>query len=74
MKTMPVQLVVVELDNGRRGVFFGTPIVADTEGESEFQVEEVYFSNVNELPEGVGLAELSRIALAQFERQRKPWH
>lgn len=74
MPSIPMQLIVVELENGRRGVFFGAPLVGDHESEAECQVEGVHFSNVSELPENLGLAELSRIALAQFERGRRPWH
>ena len=74
METIPLQVVVVELENGRKGVFFGRPLVSDQDGEAECQVEEVYFSNVNAFPDNLGLAQLSQLALAQFEQQRKPPH
>ncbi len=74
MKTIPLQLVILELENGRRGVFFGTPLVADDETESECQVENVWFSNINQLPDNIDLSMLRHIALEQFLSQNKPKH
>ncbi len=74
MASVPLQMVIVELENGRRGVFFGRPLVSDSETESDCQVEDVYFSNVNQIPEGMGLSEISRIAMAQFESQKGTTH
>lgn len=74
MKTIPMQLVVVQLENGRRGVFFGTPIVGDEEAELDCQVEQVYFSNINRLPDGMSLDELAQLAMAQFEHGSRPMH
>lgn len=74
MKDIPMQLVVVQLENGRRGVFFGAPIVADDDSELDCQVEQVFFSNVNRLPDGMSLDELSQLAMAQFEQGGRPMH
>lgn len=74
MASVALQMVVVELENGRRGVFFGRPLVADSDSEAQCQVEDVYFSNINQIPEGMDLAELSTLAMAQFEKQKGSTH
>lgn len=74
MKTVSLQLVVLELENGRRGVFFGTPLVGDDETENDCQVENIWFSNISELPGDADLRQLAHLAVEQFTAQMKPWH
>lgn len=66
MHTIPMQVLVVELENGRRGVFFGVPLLEDS-SEPEAQIESVWFSSVNELPNTANFEQISRLAMEYFQ-------
>lgn len=66
MQTIPMQVLIVELDNGRRGVFFGVPLVDDS-SSSDAQIESVWFSSVNELPNTANFEQISRLAEEYFQ-------
>ncbi len=61
MKTVPLQLVTVNLENGKRGVFVGVPLVEDLKQPSESQVEDIWFSNVQEVPDEITLIQLLKL-------------
>lgn len=45
-----LQLVMVELTNGQRGVFIGSPAVADAPSLNNSKIVNIWFSNVQFLP------------------------
>lgn len=58
MKTLELQLITVGLDDGSQGVFVGMPLVSEEESESCGQVENIWFSNVKEVPDSLTMEEL----------------
>ena len=70
MKKLPLQMVLVRLENGRQGVFVGSPILLDAEfTEDDCQVDQVLFSNVNELSREATVEEIISYAKLQLERR-----
>jgi len=70
MKTMPLQLVIIDLENGQRGVFVGRPLITDDSVEEECQVENVWFTDIHEMPDSATLEQLTRMALEQMSKGR----
>ena len=68
MKPIPLQLVTVCLDNGQQGVFIGVPLVGDQNGAQDGQIEDIWFSDIQEIPGQTNLAELLRLIQAQLCR------
>lgn len=58
MKDMALQLVTVELENGKQGVFIGGPLITDDDTNQDCQVESVCFSNIQDVPSNITLQEL----------------
>ena len=69
MKMLPLQLVVIDLENGRRGAFIGRPRVPDSFSDDDCQVENVWFTSIQEIPEGVSLTSLTDMAMEQVTDQ-----
>ena len=68
MKPIPLQLVTVCLDNGQQGVFVGVPLVGEENGAQDGQIEDIWFSDIQEIPGQTNLAELLRLIQAQLCR------
>jgi hypothetical protein len=68
MKTIPLQLVTVCLDNGQQGVFVGVPLVAGQRDQDGGQIEDIWFSDVREIPGHIQLTELLSLIQAQLCR------
>ena len=58
MKTVSLQLVTVELENGHRGVFIGAPLVDEECNDTDCQVQEVWFSDVQDVPDQISMTRL----------------
>ncbi len=69
MRTLPLQMIIVELENGRRGVFIGKPLVPDDDTDDDCQVERVWFTDIHQIPEVATVDQLTAIALEQLEPQ-----
>ena len=70
MKMLPLQLVIIDLENGQRGVFVGRPLISDESVEEECQVQNVWFTDIHEMPDSATLEQLTRMALEQMSRGR----
>ncbi len=70
MKMLPLQLVIIDLENGQRGVFIGRPLVVDDSAGEGCQVENVWFTNVQEMPDTATLEQLANMALEQMSAGR----
>jgi hypothetical protein len=70
MKLLPLQLVIIDLENGQRGVFVGRPLVTDDVNEEECQVQNVWFTDIHEMPDTATLEQLTRMALEQLSANR----
>jgi hypothetical protein len=68
MKPIPLQLVTVNLENGQQGVFVGVPLVVDQTVNEDGQVEDIWFSNIQEVPAHMKLVDLIRLIQAQLCR------
>ncbi|MEK7712266.1 MAG: hypothetical protein AAB312_04330 [Pseudomonadota bacterium] len=70
MKMMPLQLVIIDLENGQRGVFIGRPLITDDSVDNESQVENVWFTDIHEMPDSATLEQLTRMAMEQMSKGR----
>jgi hypothetical protein len=61
MKTLELQLVTVGLDDGKQGIFVGLPLVTEQTAEENGQVENIWFSNVKEVPGNLTMQELMHL-------------
>jgi hypothetical protein len=68
MKPISLQLVTVSLDNGQQGVFVGVPLVTQQTSEQDEQIDDIWFSDVQQVPAQTSLAELLRLIQAQLCR------
>jgi hypothetical protein len=66
MKTLALQLVTVGLEDGQQGVFVGWPLVAENSIESSSQVENIWFSNIQQVPQNLTLAQLMELVRKQL--------
>lgn len=70
MKSIPLQLVTVCLDDGQQGVFVGVPLVSGQIPEDAGQVEDIWFSDIQNVPGDIALDELMQLIQAQLCRCR----
>jgi len=70
MKLLPLQLVIIDLENGRRGVFIGRPLITDEADEDDCQVQNVWFTDIHEMPDTATLEQLTRMAIEQITANR----
>ena len=68
MKPIPLQLVTLSLENGQHGVFVGVPLIDEQSTEEDSHVEDIWFSNIQEVPAHTPLAELIRLIQSQLCR------
>ena len=68
MKPIPLQLVTVCLENGQQGVFVGVPLVAEQAPDENGQIEDIWFSDIQEVPAQMEQEELIRLLQAQLCR------
>ena len=66
MKTLALQLVTVGLENGQQGVFVGWPLVAENSQENSGQVENIWFSNIQQVPQTLTLEQLMELVRKQL--------
>ena len=68
MKPIALQLVTICLDNGQQGVFVGVPLVNAEHADRDGQIEDIWFSDIQEVPAQTGLADLLKLIQAQLCR------
>ena len=61
-------MILVTMEDGRRGVFVGSPMV-EMGVEGECRIDSVEFSYVNEIPDEATVAEVISLADLQAELQ-----
>jgi hypothetical protein len=66
MKTLALQLITVELDNGTQGIFVGWPLVAEDTAIECAQVENIWFSDIQEVPNHLTLEQLMELLRKQL--------
>ena len=65
-KHVPLQLVMVNLTNGQRGLFVGLPLVSHEEAEQDTQIDHIMLSDIQQLPEDMTLAQLMKMVQEQI--------
>jgi len=68
MKPIPLQLVTVCLENGQQGVFVGVPLVGEQVPDEAGQINDVWFSDIQDVPAEMELADLIRLIQSQLCR------
>jgi hypothetical protein len=66
VKPISLQLVTVGLENGQQGVFVGVPLVTEQVPHEDSQVEDIWFSNIQEVPAHMKLVDLIRLIQSQL--------
>jgi len=74
MKSVPLQLITVKLDNGDHGVFIGSPLMSDKNDLSQHQISEIWFSDIRDLPDEMQLDELMSVVQAQICHRKENLH
>jgi hypothetical protein len=72
MKPISLQLVTVCLENGDQGVFVGVPLVGEHVHQEDGQIEDIWFSDIQEVPAQMQLTDLIRLIQAQLCRCQTP--
>ena len=65
MKTLELQLITVELDNGGQGIFVGWPLVRENTAIEDGQVENIWFSDILKIPGHLTLEQLMELLREQ---------
>jgi hypothetical protein len=68
MKTLALQLITVGLDNGSQGIFVGWPLVTEDTGLADGQVENIWFSDIQDVPNHLTLEQLMELLRKQLCR------
>jgi len=66
MSTLALQIVTVELENGDQGMFVGWPLIPEKNPENCSQVENIWFSNIQEVPDNLTLKQLMELVRKQL--------
>jgi len=66
MKTLELQLVTVGLEDGKQGVFVGWPLVQERAPKHSGQVESIWFSNLQQVPDNLTLEQLMELVRKQL--------
>ena len=74
MKPIPLQLVTVCLENGQQGVFVGVPLVEEQLPEELGQIEDIWFSDVQDVPASMDLQELITCCSLSFAAANKTFN
>ena len=65
MKTLALQLITVGLEDGKQGVFVGWPLLSEDTAAENGQVENIWFSNVQQVPDSMTLVQLMELVRRQ---------
>ena len=68
---LALQMVTVELENGEQGVFIGGPLIANDYTDDECQVDSIWFSDIQEVPQNITLSELLTLVKSHLCQQSK---
>jgi len=66
-KTVPLQLVTLDMDNGKQGIFVGVPLVTN-ESTPDTTIENIWFSDIQNVPDDLTVEQLIKLVSAQLCR------
>lgn len=64
-KHVPLQMLMVNLSDGRRGLFIGVPLIEQHEAQQDTEVQDIWFSDVRELSNQLTLEQLLEMVQEQ---------
>jgi hypothetical protein len=68
-KTVPLQLITLDMDNGQQGVFVGVPLMTD-KTDTNTIIENIWFSDVQDIPDNLTVDQLIKLVGAQMCRNQ----
>ena len=68
MKRVPLQLVTLSLENGKEGQFIGIPLISEDSSDVNCQVQNIWFSDIQEVPDNITVEKLIRLIADQVCR------
>ena len=66
-KTVPLQLITLDMNNGQKGIFVGIPLITE-QSNSDSMIENIWFSDVQEVPDNLTVDQLIKLVGAQLSR------
>jgi len=72
--TVELQLITVELGDGQRGVFVGTPLVVTESVHTRDEINGIWFSNIQNIPKDITVAQLTSEVNQQIKNCIKSVH
>ena len=66
MKTLELQLITVGLDDGQQGIFVGLPLLTKQMAETAGTVENIWFSDIKQIPDSLTMDELMEVVRKQM--------
>ncbi|VAW91160.1 hypothetical protein MNBD_GAMMA22-2652 [hydrothermal vent metagenome] len=72
--TVELQLITVELGNGQRGIFVGTPLVITECAHSRDEINGIWFSNIQNIPKNITVEQLTSEVNEQIKNSIKTVH
>ena len=66
MKTLELQLITVGLDDGQQGIFVGLPLLTKQMAETDCTVENIWFSDIKQIPDSLTMDELMEVVRKQM--------
>lgn len=66
-KTVPLQLITLDMDNGQKGIFVGMPLMTD-KSDDDTMIENIWFSDVQDVPDNLTVEQLIKLVGAQLCR------
>jgi len=66
-KTVPLQLITLDMDNGQKGIFVGVPLITE-QSNPDSTIENIWFSDVQEVPDNLTVDQLIKLVGAQLSR------
>jgi hypothetical protein len=66
MKTLELQLITVGLDDGQQGIFVGLPLLTKQMAETDGTVENIWFSDIKQIPDSLTMDELMEVVRQQM--------
>ncbi len=72
--TVELQLITIELGNGQRGVFVGTPLVITETVHKRDEINGIWFSNIQNIPKEITVEQLTSEVNEQIKNCIKAVH
>ncbi len=66
-KTVPLQLITLDMDDGQQGIFVGVPLVID-KSRADTTIENIWFSDIQDIPDDLTVEQLIKLVGAQLCR------